>query len=127
MVALPLLPPVNSVVLDAPVLSPLALWPTTALSFSAMPEKFDEFAVRLHPTDDVAVLKRTVKAGTELLNGSVRVTAGKNIPAGHKIALELIRDGAPVRRYGQIIGFAQGDIAAGEHVHTHNLVVKYFT
>src|SRR4029077_4411047 len=82
------------------------------------PEKFDEFAIRLHPTDDVAVLKRTVKAGTELLNGALRVSAAKNIPAGHKIALAPIADGAPVRRYGQVIGFAQGNIAAGEHVHT---------
>ena len=92
-----------------------------------MPEKFDEFAIRLHPADDVAVLKRTIKAGTELLNGTVHVSAAKNIPAGHKIALAPIHDGAPVRRYGQIIGFAQGDIAAGEHVHTHNLVVKDFS
>lgn len=91
-----------------------------------MPEKFDEFAIRLHPTDEVAVMKRTVKAGTELLNGSVRVTTAKTIPAGHKIALAPIRDGSPIKRYGQIIGFAQGDIAAGEHVHTHNLVVKNF-
>src|ERR1043166_3604492 len=91
-----------------------------------MPEKFDEFAIRLHPADEVAVMKRTVKAGTELLNGSVHVTTAKTIPAGHKIALAPIISGTPVKRYGQIIGFAQGDIAAGEHVHTHNLVVKNF-
>ena len=91
-----------------------------------MPEKFDEFAIRLHPADDVAVLKRTIKGGVELQNGSVRVTAAKTIPAGHKMALVPVHDGEPVRRYGQIIGFAQGEIAAGEHVHTHNLVVKNF-
>ena len=91
-----------------------------------MPEKFDESLIRLHPNDEVAVAKRTVKAGTELRNGSVRVTAAKTIPAGHKIALEAIHDGEPVRRYGQIIGFALGDITAGEHVHTHNLVVRDF-
>ncbi len=92
-----------------------------------MAEKFDEFAIRLHPMDDVAVLKRTVKAGTELLNGGAPVVTAKTIPAGHKVALTPIRDGAAVRRYGQIIGFAQGDIAPGEHVHTHNLVCKDFT
>jgi altronate hydrolase len=81
----------------------------------------------LHPHDEVAVLKRTVKAGTELRNGDVRVTAARTIPAGHKLALARVADGAPVRRYGQIIGFAQGDIAPGEHVHTHNLVCKDFT
>jgi len=91
-----------------------------------MAEKFDAFAVRLHPSDEVAVLKRTVKAGTELLNGAVHVVAASNVPAGHKIALVTVRDGAPVRRYGQVIGFAQGDIHPGEHVHTHNLVCKDF-
>src|SRR5207249_779897 len=28
---------------------------------------------------------------------------------------------APLRRYGQVIGFATQDIEAGDHVHTHNL------
>jgi altronate hydrolase len=98
----------------------------SSLYHSFMPEKFDEFAIRLHPTDDVAVLKRTVKAGIELLNGALRVTAAKSIPAGHKIALASIADGAPVRRYGQVIGFAQGNISEGEHVHTHNLMCKDF-
>ena len=32
-----------------------------------------------------------------------------------------MRRGAPVRRYGQVIGFATRDIAVGEHVHSHNL------
>jgi altronate hydrolase len=34
--------------------------------------------------------------------------------------------GEPVRRYNQIIGFASKPIAAGEHVHTHNLVMGDF-
>ena len=33
-------------------------------------EKFDAFALRLRETDDVAVIKRPVKAGTELFNDS---------------------------------------------------------
>src|SRR5262249_44898027 len=50
----------------------------------------------------------------------------QNIPAGHKIALKEIADGEPVKKYGQIIGFAQGRILPGEHVHTHNLLLKDF-
>ena len=87
-----------------------------------MPEKFDDFAVRLHPADEVAVLKRTVKSGTELVNGSLRVTATKTIPAGHKIALVPLQDGAEVRRYGQVIGCAQGAIAAGDHAEFSKLI-----
>ena len=50
----------------------------------------------------------------------------QSLGAGHKIAVAEIPDGAPVSRYGQIIGFAQGPIAPGAHVHTHNVVMKEF-
>ena len=43
------------------------------------------------------------------------------VPRGHKFAVQPIATGACVIRYGQIIGVATGDIAMGEHVHTHNL------
>ena len=83
--------------------------------------RFADFALLLRDTDDVAVIKRPVRAGTELFNDSIRLIAGRDIPAGHKLALKAIPDGAPVRKYGQVIGFAKGDIAPGDHVHTHNL------
>jgi altronate dehydratase len=85
---------------------------------------FTDVAVLLHDADDVAVLKRPVKAGDELRNGSLDLRVAQNIGPGHKIALKEIADGAPVRKYGQIIGFAQGGINPGEHVHTHNLALK---
>ncbi len=88
--------------------------------------RFEEFALRLHEADNVAVLKRSLPAGAELANASLRVAAAQDIPAGHKIALAGIADGEPVRKYGQIIGFARGRIAPGEHVHMHNLVMKDF-
>ena len=89
-------------------------------------KRFEEAAVLLHPCDSVAVLKRAVKAGDELVNGSVALQITQTIGAGHKIALTELADSAPVRRYGQIIGFAKGHIAPGEHVHTHNLVMRDF-
>ena len=36
------------------------------------------------------------------------------------MAIEPIREGEPVRKFGQIIGFATEDIAPGDMVHTHN-------
>jgi altronate hydrolase len=87
---------------------------------------FDEVAIRLRVGDSVAVLKRPVKAGDKLLNGSLSVCIFQNIPAGHKIALEELPEGRPVRKYGQIIGFATALIRPGEHVHTHNLLLKDF-
>jgi altronate hydrolase len=89
-------------------------------------ERFEDWAIRLREDDHVAVLKRTIKAGTELMDGALAVTASETIPAGHKIALTALACGAPVRKYGQIIGFATADIAPGEHVHTHNLGMRDF-
>lgn len=92
-----------------------------------MPQRqFDECAIVLRPGDDVAVAKRTLKSGDELVNGPVALVAGAVIPAGHKVALRAVADGQPVRKYGQIIGFAAGAIRAGDHVHTHNLALRDF-
>ncbi|WP_037577597.1 UxaA family hydrolase [Phaeacidiphilus oryzae] len=52
--------------------------------------------------------------------------AGGGVPRGHKVALRDLTEGQPVLRYGQVIGFAARDIAAGEHVHLHNLEYREF-
>src|SRR5688572_11517648 len=87
---------------------------------------FHDYAIRLDRSDNVAVLKRTAKSGTELQDGSATLRLAKTVPAGHKIAIATLSDGDPVIKYGQIIGFAKGDIAPGDHVHTHNVVMKDF-
>src|SRR6266446_2918816 len=88
--------------------------------------RFEDVAVALREDDTVAVLKAPVKTGDELVNGSVRLRVAQDIGPGHKIALTEVADGQPVRKYGQIIGFARGRITPGEHVHTHNLAMKDF-
>jgi altronate hydrolase len=84
--------------------------------------RFEEALLRLHPSDDVAVAKVAVPEGAEL----DALRARQEIPKGHKIALRPLENGAPVRKYGQIIGFAAGPIAPGDHVHVHNLKVRDF-
>ena len=91
-----------------------------------MPNQLADFVLRLRDTDNVAVVKRPLKPGTELVEGSRRLVTSKGIPPGHKIAVCEIADGAAVTKYGQTIGFALGRIAPGDHVHTHNLVLKDF-
>ena len=75
----------------------------------------------LNSADDVAVAISGLAPGRELEVGGQRVTTAGPVPPGHKVALRDIPAAAPVRKYGQIIGFAAAPIAAGEHVHTHNL------
>ena len=85
---------------------------------------FDAVALVLHRDDNVAVLKLPVKPGDELLDGSRVFTITQPIGAGHKIALEHISQGRPLKKYGQFIGSARESIAQGQHVHTHNLELK---
>ncbi len=74
--------------------------------------------IRLHDQDSVVIARATLLPGTELAPG---VAAAQRIPAGHKAAIQPIAPGEPIRRYGQIIGFATAAIAPGEHVHVHNI------
>lgn len=53
--------------------------------------------------------------------GSTRLAAIGNIPYGHKLAVREIHKGEPVVKYGEQLGVASRDIAAGEYVHVHNL------
>jgi arabinonate dehydratase len=75
--------------------------------------------IRLNEIDDVVIARRAIDAGIELVDEGVTLLAP--IPAGHKVATAAIEKGQPVRKFGQVIGFAKADIAPGEHVHTHNL------
>ncbi|NPC58984.1 UxaA family hydrolase [Caenimonas soli] len=81
--------------------------------------------IRLHPADDVVISLDQLVSGTHIAAEGAAV-AGL-IPPGHKMATRAIAAGEPVRRYGQIIGFASQAIRAGQHVHTHNLAISDFT
>ena len=84
-----------------------------------------DLTIRLNPADDVVIARVEIPAGTLLVKeGNLRAAA--SVPAGHKIAVRPIAKGGPVRRYDQIIGFASQDIAAGDHVHVHNLAMGDF-
>ena len=77
--------------------------------------------ILLNPTDDVAVVGVDTGAGTRLTIAGITVTTASDIPSGHKVALRAIAADAPVRKYGEIIGYATMAIAPGDHVHVDNL------
>lgn len=82
-------------------------------------------AIVIQANDNVATMIEAVEAGDAVVTeGSARavaVTAGEPIRLGHKIALMAIRKGEDVVKYGEVIGRATEDIAAGHHVHVHNV------
>lgn len=80
--------------------------------------------LRLHAEDDVLIALRQILPGTAVDDSGL--CSRSLVPNGHKIAARAIKAGDPVRRYNQIIGFATADIAAGEHIHSHNLGMGEF-
>ena len=80
--------------------------------------------IRLNPLDDVLIARQSLPEGLNLAAEGILVL--QPVPAGHKVAARDIAQGEPLRRYGQIIGFASKAIAAGEHVHVHNLAMGDF-
>jgi len=77
--------------------------------------------MRIHHSDTVAVAIVNLPAGEKLEFEGEQLQILQDIPAGHKIALADIKNGAVVVKYGYPIGTAKEDIKRGEHVHTHNL------
>ncbi|MBK1686329.1 UxaA family hydrolase [Rubrivivax gelatinosus] len=77
--------------------------------------------IRLHPNDNVLVVRDALALGQELPEFGLRTKA--QLPAGHKIAARRIAAGERVRKYDVVIGAATRDIEAGEHVHGHNLAL----
>jgi hypothetical protein len=78
--------------------------------------------VRLSDTDDVVVLTESVEPGDELCGPQdEHWTIDRPLAVGHKLAARPIANGETVLKYGFPIGVATQPIAAGEHVHSHNL------
>ena len=71
--------------------------------------------------DNVATALEPIDQGRELRAGAWTIVAAEAIPRGHKVAVCAIRAGEAVVKYGSPIGTASADIAAGAHVHTHNV------
>lgn len=82
-------------------------------------------ALVMDDRDHVATAIRDMKAGETVQygdgQGRQRVALLDDIPFGHKVAITAIEAGVHVRKYGEVIGMASTAIAAGSHVHVHNI------
>ena len=80
-------------------------------------------AICISCTDDVANVLSEAAPGALIQYELDRqpVVAQTVVPKHHKIALRNLVEGHQVVRGGLIIGVASQNIAAGAHVHTHNL------
>jgi altronate hydrolase len=80
--------------------------------------------LRLDDQDNVAVVLRGL--APKAVIGKEGVVCREEIRAGHKVAMSEIKPKEPIRKYGQIIGFATKTIRPGEWVHDHNMAMGDF-
>ncbi len=79
----------------------------------------------IHPLDNVAIALRDLKKGEELaLPDGRTLTVRTDIAYSHKVSLADIPAGAPVVKYGEIIGEAKEPVRKGDWVHLHNLDIE---
>jgi galactarate dehydratase len=76
--------------------------------------------VQVDPRDTVAILVNEggLPAGTRFESG---LTLIEDVPEAHKVALVDIEAGAPIIRYGALIGYAECAIAKGSWVHEERM------
>jgi altronate hydrolase len=77
--------------------------------------------VVLHADDNIAIAKQLIPEGVNLSAGNGAFCTKDRIDFGHKVAQVDIASGQPIRKFGQIIGFATERIEAGQWVHVHNV------
>jgi altronate hydrolase len=78
--------------------------------------------LRLNQRDNIVVAVDAIAAGALAAD----IEARARVPKGHKMAVVPIAQGEPVRKFGQIIGFAAQPIAPGDWVHEHNVEMHDF-
>jgi galactarate dehydratase len=71
--------------------------------------------IQVHPEDNVAIVVNAngLPPGTSFPSG---LTLRERVPQGHKVNLTDLAEGAPIRRYGQVIGYAMRDIPRGSWI-----------
>jgi (2R)-sulfolactate sulfo-lyase subunit alpha len=68
--------------------------------------------------------KKTLTGWIMETDETITLEALDAVPLGHKIALNDIRNGDTVLKYGHDVGRAVADIPRGRHVHVHNMKTK---
>lgn len=79
----------------------------------------------LHRNDNIAVSCRDLAPGETVRIDDQELLVRQSVPLGHKFARRLVKKGEKILKYGAPIGSAIVDIAAGEHVHLHNMKSEY--
>lgn len=77
--------------------------------------------IKINPADSVVVCLEDKKAGDIITVDNKTITLKQDIPAGHKVLINDIKQGENILKYGYPIGHAKQDLYAGEWINENNL------
>jgi altronate hydrolase len=77
--------------------------------------------LKIHNSDNVVVAVERIAAGEKILFEGNEIILAEAVNKGHKIAIDNIKAGERIIKYGHVTGSAVRDIKKGEWVHSHNL------
>ncbi|WP_260287141.1 UxaA family hydrolase [Peribacillus aracenensis] len=80
-------------------------------------------ALRLNHYDNIAVALKNISIGEKIIIQGLKeeVITIKDIPYGHKVALNTIQEGEKITKYGECMGISTEEILEGDHVHVRNV------
>ena len=85
----------------------------------------DRRVLILNAEDNVGVACCDLAAGIELAVRGATVCLPGDVTLGHKLALRPLKVGDKIVKWGAPIGSATETVAAGGHVHLHNMQSDY--
>ena len=89
-----------------------------------------QLLVHDHEDNVGVVVVEGLKSGTKMLccvtadNSTFELEACADVPIGHKVAINDIKEGDTATKYGEDIGKFIANVEKGGHVHVHNLKTK---
>ena len=89
-----------------------------------------QLLVHDHGDNVGVVVVEGLKSGTKMVccvtadNSTFELEASEDVPIGHKVALNDLKEGDTATKYGEDIGKFIANVEKGGHVHVHNLKTK---
>lgn len=77
--------------------------------------------IKINSKDNVFIALEDLEEGSIITVDDKDIKLSQSVKRGHKIALNNIKKGEDIIKYGNPIGHALNDISAGEWIHTHNI------
>lgn len=74
--------------------------------------------IKIHPNDNVAIATIDLPLGTTVEDGIITLS---DIPQGHKVLLNDLKQGDAILRYGVILGYVLSDMPKGSWINEHHL------